>query len=98
MTDKKKSFTDEFKQGVIRYVEEHPDEPLTGVAKKFGISDSTIHTWRKQSKANNGVIESRGSGNYSSELEKDNARLKKELKDTKDALEVLKKAIGILGS
>jgi hypothetical protein len=31
-------------------------------------------------------------------MEKENARLKKELKDTKDALEVLKKAIRIVGS
>ena len=38
----------------------------------------------------------RGSGNYESEEAKQIARLKKENKDLKDALEVLKKAIGIL--
>lgn len=38
----------------------------------------------------------RGSGNYSSDEAKEIARLKKELKDTKDALEILKKAMGIL--
>ena len=46
---------------------------------------------------NDGIINSRGSGNYSSDEAKEIARLKKELKDTQDALEVLKKAIGILG-
>ena len=40
---------------------------------------------------------SRGSGNFSSDEAKEIARLRKELKDTQDALEVLKKAIGILG-
>ncbi|MBP2026711.1 hypothetical protein J2Z35_000500 [Acetoanaerobium pronyense] len=38
----------------------------------------------------------RGSGNYSSDSEKEIAKLKKELRDKEDALEILKKAIGIL--
>ena len=47
---------------------------------------------------NLGVSEStRGSGNYASDEAKEIARLQRELRDTKDALEVLKKAIGILG-
>ena len=37
------------------------------------------------------------SGNYASDEAKEIARLQRELRDTKDALEVLKKAIGILG-
>ncbi|MFR3320746.1 MAG: hypothetical protein ACLTSZ_05660 [Lachnospiraceae bacterium] len=36
-------------------------------------------------------------GNYASDEAKEIARLQRELRDTKDALEVLKKAIGILG-
>ena len=40
----------------------------------------------------------RGTGNYSSEAEKENARLRKENKDLKDAIEILKKAIGILNN
>ena len=39
----------------------------------------------------------RGSGNYSSDEAKEIARLQRELRDTKDALEILKKAISILG-
>lgn len=39
----------------------------------------------------------RGSGNYSSDEQKEIARLKRELRDAQDALDVLKKAIGILG-
>ena len=39
----------------------------------------------------------RGSGNYASDEAKEIARLQRELRDAKDALEVLKKAIGILG-
>lgn len=36
--------------------------------------------------------------NYASDEAKEIARLKKELRDTQDALEILKKAIGILGN
>ena len=38
----------------------------------------------------------RGSGNYASDEAKKIARLKRELRDAKDALNVLKKAISIL--
>lgn len=93
----KPTFNDEFKQGVVDYVNQHSDEPKTSVAKKFGIADSTVHKWLKEAKKNNYKIESRGSGNYSSDEAKEIARLRKELKDTQDALEILKKAIGILG-
>ena len=87
----KPTFTDEFKQGVVQYVLEHPDESKVAIAKQFGIADSTVHKWLKDASSNDGVINSRGSGNYSSDEAK-------ELKDTQDALEVLKKAIGILGN
>ena len=93
----KPTFTDEFKQGVVQYVLDHPDESKVSIAKRFGIADSTIHKWMKDADKNNGTIVSRGSGILSSDEAKEIARLKKELKDTQDALDVLKKAIGILG-
>jgi Na+-driven multidrug efflux pump len=39
-----------------------------------------------------------GSGNYASDEAKEIAALKRKLRDTEDALDVLKKAIGILGN
>lgn len=94
----KPTFTDEFKQGVVDYVLEHPEESKVSIARRFGVSDSTIHKWVKvASKNENNQISSRGSGNFSSDEAKEIARLRKELKDTQDALDVLKKAIGILG-
>ena len=44
-----------------------------------------------------GDIPVRGSGNYASDEQKEIARLKRELRDAQDALDVLKKAISILG-
>lgn len=97
MTMRKAIFTDEFKQGVVQYVLDHPDESKVAIAKQFGVGDSTIHKWMKTAQENNGTIYSRGSGNYASDEAKEIAKLKKELKDTQDALDILKKAIGILG-
>ena len=55
-----------------------------------------LSRWQKEFRES-GDLESRGSGNFSSDEEKEIARLKRELRDTQDALDVLKKAIGILG-
>ena len=55
-------------------------------------------TAAKAAKEHKGEVPTLGSGNYASEEEKEIARLQRELRDTKDALEVLKKAIGILGN
>jgi len=61
----------------------------------WGSAKNTLHGWVKKAKERGEVH--RGSGNYESDEAKENARLRKELQDTKDALEILKKAIGILG-
>lgn len=97
MSTKNSGHTKEFKEGVVKYVIEHPEESIVSIAKKFGVADSTIHVWRHQYLKNNNSIVARGSGNFSSDEAKEIARLKKELKDTQDALDILKKAIGILG-
>ena len=90
-------FDDEFKQGVVDYANQHPEESKVSIVKIFSIADNTIHKWIKDANNNGNKIESRGSSNFSSDEAKEIARLRKELKDTQDALEVLKKAIGILG-
>jgi transposase len=80
-----------------KYYQDHKDLGLVGCASNMGISQQTLSRWKKELEES-GDIECRGSGNYSSDEEKEIARLKRELRDTKDALDVLKKAIGILGN
>ena len=63
----------------------------------FRSSKSALSTWGKAFDENKGAVPTRGRGNYESEEAKENARLKKELRDTQDALDILKKAISILG-
>lgn len=67
-------------------------------SENLGVSKTTLGTWGKTVRENNGEVPVRGSGNYASDEAKEIARLKKELRDTQDALEILKKAVGILGN
>ena len=60
-------------------------------ADNLGISQSALKTWMKSAKEHEGRIPTRGSGNYASDEAKKIVRLQRELRDTKDALEVLKK-------
>ena len=73
----------------VQYKDSHQEVTGIVVNKKLNVD----RTYYKDT----GDIESRGSGNYASDEAKEIARLKRELRDAQDALEVLKKAINILG-
>ena len=87
-----------FKQDAVIYYLEHKELGLLKCAKNLGISKTALGSWTKDAKENHGEVLVRGSGNYSSDEAKEIAKLKKELRDTQDALEILKKAISILGN
>lgn len=98
MPRKNKQHTKQFKLDAVNYRKEHPDLTQVECAKNLGIGTSTLARWENQFKDNDGDIPTRGSGNYSSDEAKEIARLKRELRDAQDALDVLKKAISILGN
>ena len=90
-------YSQQFKEDAVQYRKDHPELTLRKAAENLGISESALKNWMKTAKNNEGKVPSRGSGNYASDEAKEIARLQRELRDTKDALEVLKKAISILG-
>jgi len=90
-------YTQKFKEDAVIYYNDHNDLGLNGCAKNLGISKSALGKWVNAAKEQDGKVPTRGSGNYSSDEAKEIARLKKELRDAQDALDVLKKAINILG-
>ena len=90
-------YSKEFKENAVSYYSGHKDLGLTGCAENLGVSKSALSSWIKASLKNGGEVPTRGSGNYSSDEAKEIARLKRELRDAQDALDVLKKAISILG-
>ena len=89
-------YSQQFKEDVIQYRKNHPELTLRKTAENLGISESALKNWMKTAKENEGAIPTRSSGNYASDEAKEIARLQRELRDTKDALEVLKKAVSIL--
>lgn len=62
-------------------------------ATNLGIAASTLGNWVKKADSNHSEVPTRGSGNYSSDEAKENARLKRELRDTRDALDILKRSL-----
>ena len=97
MSRQTKQHSQQFKQDAVKYGQAHPDLTLAECAKNLGVSITTLSRWLSQYKEHDGDIPVRGSGNYQSDEQKEIARLRRELRDTKDALDVLKKAISILG-
>lgn len=93
-----KQYDKQFKEDAVKYYLEHKELGLLKCAGNLGISKTALGTWTKAARENNGEVPVRGSGNYSSDEAKEIARLKRELRDTQDALEILKKAISILGN
>lgn len=91
-------YSQQFKEDAVQYRLDHPELALRKVAENLGVSESALKNWMKTAKEHKGMVPTRGSGNYASEEAKEIARLQRELRDTKDALEVLKKATGILGN
>lgn len=90
-------YSKQFKEDAVRYRKDHPELTVQKAAENLGISESALKNRMKAARENEGSVPTRGTGNYSSDEAKEIARLKRELRDTKDALEILKKAIGILG-
>lgn len=95
MTKRNKHFTAEFKQDAVNYYHTS-GKSLVDASGDLKIGQSTLAKWVADAKKNHGVVQHRGSGNYGSDAEKEIARLKKELRDSQDALDILKKAMGIL--
>ena len=91
-----KHFDKQFKLDAVQYYHDHKELGLQGCAKNLGISQQTLSRWQKELR-DTGDIASRGSGNYASDDKKEIARLQRELRNATDALDVLKKAISILG-
>lgn len=96
MSRKKPHHTKQFKLDAVNYRQDHPDLTQIECAKNLGIGVSTLARWETQFKDNDGDIPTIGSGCYESEEQQEIARLKRELRDAQDALDVLKKAISIL--
>lgn len=97
MSRKIKTYDAEFKNDAVDYVEKHPELSVQSVAEMLGIPRDTLYGWIKAKRRKDLAGDNAPRKGNLSEEEKEILRLKRELKDTQDALEILKKAISILG-
>lgn len=89
---KGKRYSQQFKNDAVQYRKDHPEMTLIDTANHIWVlSKSALKHWSASAKQNDGDVISRGSGNYSSDEAKEIARLRRQLRDAKDALEILKK-------
>ena len=91
-----KTYTSEFKKDCLDYLKAHPEMSKQEAAKNLGIPKETLYGWYKKDRMKTNP-ESYDEYGRQTDEEKEIIRLRKELRDTKDALEILKKAISILG-
>ena len=82
-------YDDEYKASAVKMVLEK-GRSIGAVAKDLGVSEPALRRWVK---ASTEPVDS--ASRRLAELEAENKRLKKELDDTKDTVEVLKKSVAI---
>lgn len=80
MAKEQKTYTKEFKIEAVRLAETS-GKPITELARELGVSDSTIHNWRKDF-AQHGKDAFPESG-HQTPIEEENRRLKRELEIVK---------------
>ena len=87
-----KTYTAEFKREAVQLAQTS-GKSIAQVARELGISDTSIHQWRKEL-AEHGKEAFPGSG-HQTPLEEENRRLKHELERVQQERDILKKALGI---
>ena len=90
-------YSSDFKHDAVQYVESYPDISMQDAADNLGMPKDTLYGWVKAYRRKLRAGEGEPIKGTLTDDEKEIIRLKRELKDTQDALEILKKAISILG-
>jgi len=87
-----KTYTAEFKREAVQLAQTS-GKPITQIARELGISDTSIHQWRKEL-TEHGLEAFPGSGHQTAQ-EEELRRLKRELERTQKERDILKKALAI---
>jgi transposase len=88
MQKTQKTYTPEFKREAVRLAQSS-GKPITHIGRPLGMSDTSIHQWRKEL-AEHGEEAFQGLGHQTA-LEEENRRLKRELERTQQERDILKK-------
>ena len=92
-----KRYTEEFKRQAVELTQ-HSGRSIVQIGRELGVSEATLHIWRKAYGAAAASSNGEGPGEASvEELRAENRRLHKEIEALKRQREILKKAMSILG-
>lgn len=80
-------FTDDFKEEAVKQVKERGYR-VSEVSERLGVSSHSLYKWLKQARGNQG----RHGKDHAEALQKENVRLKNELKRVEEERDILKKA------
>ncbi len=80
-------FTEEFKEEAVKQIKERGYK-VSEVSERLGVSAHSLYKWLKQARGNNG----RHGKDHEEALQKENVRLKNELKRVEEERDILKKA------
>ncbi len=92
MAKVQKTYTREFKEEAVRLAQTS-GKPITPVGRSLGISDTSIHQWRKE-QTQHGTEAFPGSGQQTA-LQEEKRRLKRELERVQQEREILKNVLSI---
>ncbi len=92
MAKVQKTYTQEFKREAVRLAQTS-GKPITHVARALGISDTSIHQWRKEL-TEHGQEAFPGSGHQTAQ-EEEVRQLRRELERVRQERDILKKAVAI---
>lgn len=91
-----RQYSEEFRKSAVQYLKDHPDMDKREAARNLGMPYDTLYGWYKKDRRTSRPDAYDEAGKQTEE-EKEIMRLRRELRDAKDALEILKKVISILG-
>lgn len=91
-----KRYDAEFKRAAVEMVI-HGGKPLTQVARELGVSEYSLHLWRKKQLAAMSPAEVDGQEMSPQEMAREIRRQQKEIEWLRQQREILKKAMSILG-
>jgi transposase len=91
--EKRRHYDQEFKQMAVELSNHRKD--ISALAEELEIKPHLLYRWRREAAVVNGTAFPGKGKARMSEIEKENARLKKELRDAQLERDILKKAVSI---
>ncbi len=89
MSSSGKRYNKEFKEDIVRLIREE-NRTVASVVKDFGVNNQSVRNWLKESKDKQDPDKVK-----IAELEAENKRMKKQIADQEDTIDILKKATSI---